>query len=202
MCAPDPNAAARRAARERQIAKHAKFGSESIKYWNRETTYKRGKEAAALGLSRAKSDAYVKALNILGSGRKQKENLHRAYAGSRYVDEGGRSRTAGRNTLLKLLQQTAQIDKASNEAFGRNYDILFQGIQREYLTRQAKNRSRLGTRPEWGAPVMMPPRDRTGQFLASLQMGLGIASSVMTLGTTKLTTLASGHERTLFDWGS
>ena len=178
MCAPDPNAGARRAAEERQNAKHAKFGSESIKYWNRETTYKRGKEAAAMGFSRSKSDAYVKALNIVGSGRRQAEDLQRAYAGGRYVNEGGRGVRAGRNTLHKLLQQTSQIDKASNEAFGKNYDILFQGIQREYITRQAKNRSRLGAKPEWGAPVMMPPRDKAGQFLATLQTGLSIAGSI------------------------
>ena len=170
MCSPDPNAGARRAAEERQAAKHAKFGSESIKYWNRETTYKRGKEASALGFSRSKSDAYVKA----------------------YVNEGGRGARAGRNTLHKLLQQTSQIDKASNEAFGRNYDILFQGIQREYITRQAKNRSRLGAKPEWGAPVMMPPQDKAGQFLATLQTGLSIASSVMTLGTADLAKAAAG----------
>ena len=192
MCAKDPNEGARRAAQERQNAKHAKFGSESIKYWNRETTYKRGKEAAAMGFSRSKSDAYVKALNIVGSGRRQAEDLQRAYAGGRYVDEGGGARRAGRNTLHKLLQQTTQIDKASNEAFGKNYDILFQGIQRDYITRQAKNRSRLGAKPEWGAPVMMPPRDKAGQFLATLQTGLSIASSVMTLGTADLGKMAMG----------
>ena len=85
MCAPDPNAGARRAAQERQNAKHAKFGSESIKYWNRETTYKRGKSAAAIGFSRAKSDAYVKALNIIGSGRKSAETLQKQYAASFFI---------------------------------------------------------------------------------------------------------------------
>ena len=186
MCAPDPNAGARRAAQERQNAKHAKFGSESIKYWNRETTYKRGKSAAAIGFSRAKSDAYVKALNIIGSGRKSAETLQKQYAASRYVDEGGGSRRAGRNTLHALLQKTAQIDAASDDALGRNLDILHQGLTRDYITKQAKNKSRLGAPPEWGAPVMMPPRDRAGQFLATLQTGLSIASSVMTLGTTEI----------------
>jgi len=183
VCAPDPNAGIRRAARERQIQKHAKFGSDSIKYWNRETTYKRGKEAAALGYSRAKSDAYVKALDTIGAGKKAAEDLQKGFAMKRYVDEGGGSVRAGRNTLHALLTQTAKIDKASNDAVGRNLDILYQGINREYDNKQAKNRARLGARPEWGAPVMMPPKDPTGQFLASLQMGLGIASSVMSLGS-------------------
>ena len=210
MCAPDPNAGARRAAEERQIQKHAKFGSESIKYWNRETTYKRGKAAAAMGYSRGKSDAYVKALNIVGSGRKSAENLQKSYAASRYVDEGGGSRRAGRNALHALLQKTAQIDAASNDAFGKNLDILHQGLTREYITKQAKNRSRLGSPPEWGAPVMMPPQDKAGQFLATLQTGLSIASSIMTLGTTELGKVATGAvtktgapvmgSRTLFNW--
>ena len=205
MCAPDPNAGARRAARERQIQKHAKFGSESIKFWNRETTYKRGKEAAAMGFARAKSDGYVKALDIIGSGRKQAEDLQKGFAMKRYVDEGGGSRRAGMNTLKSLLGAKSQIDKASNEAMGKNLDILFQGMNREYQTAQAKNRARLGVRPEWGAPVMMPPRDRAGQFLASLQAGLSIASSVMTLGTTELAKVSTAtggtHSRTLFNWG-
>ena len=210
MCAPDPNAGARRAAEERQNAKHAKFGSESIKYWNRETTYKRGKSAAATGYSRAKSDAYVKALNIIGSGRKSAETLQKGYATSRYVDEGGGSRRAGRNALHALLQKTAQIDAASDDAMGKNLDILHQGMTRDYITKQAKNRSRLGAKPEWGAPVMMPPRDRAGQFLATLQTGLSIASSVMTLGTAELGKVATGsltkagdpvmRSRTLFNW--
>ena len=57
-------------------------------------------------------------------------------------------------------------------------DIVHQGLNREYVSKQAKNTARRGVAPEWGAPVMMPPRDPTGQFLASLQMGLGIVSSV------------------------
>ena len=71
-----------------------------------------------------------------------------------------------------------------------------QGLNREYVSKQAKNTARRGVAPEWGAPVMMPPRDKSGQFLASLQMGLGIASSVMSLGTTSLSGAASGN--TLF----
>jgi len=186
VCAKDPNAGVRRAAEEKQIAKTAKFGSENVKFWNKETTYKRGKSAIAMGFSRAQSDGYVKALNIIGSGRKSAENLQKQYATSRYVDEGGGSRRAGRNALHALLQKTAQIDAASDDALGKNLDILHQGLTRDYITKQAKNRARLGQPPEWGAPVMMPPRDRAGQFLATLQTGLSIASSVMTLGTTEI----------------
>ena len=182
MCAPDPNAGARRAAEQRQIAKHAKFGSESIKYWNRETTYKRGKESVAMGHSRGRSDAYARALDVVHRGRKQAEGLTKGFATKRYVDEGGGSRRAGRNVLAEALAKQATIEKSQDQAFGRNMDIVHQGLKRQYSSLQAKNRARLGVRPEWGAPVMMPPVDRKGQFLASLQMGLSIASSVATIG--------------------
>ena len=196
MCAKDPNGPAREAARQRQIAKHAKFGSESIKFWNRETTFKRGKESIAMGFSRGRSDAYAKALDIVSTGRRQKEVLTKGFAAQQYVDEGGGSRTAGRSKLTAMLAQTTQIQRATDDAFGKNMDIVHQGLKRDYVSKQAKNRARLGVPPEWGAPVMMPPQDKSGQFLASLQMGLGIASSVMTLGTTSLSGAADG--KTLF----
>ena len=75
MFAKDPNGPAREAARQRQIVKTAKFGSESIKFWNKETTYKRGRESIALGYSRGRSDAYAKALDIVSTGRRQKEAI-------------------------------------------------------------------------------------------------------------------------------
>ena len=183
VCAKDPNGPARQAARERQIVKEAKFGSESLKYWNKETTYKRGRESAAIGYSRGRSDAYSKALDIVGTGRATAEAATRGFAQQQYVDEGGGARRAGRSKLLELLATTAQIEKATDNAFGRNMDAVHQSLDREYLDKQAKNRARLGAPPEWGAPVMMPPRDKTGQFLASLQMGLSIASQAVSIGT-------------------
>ena len=54
-------------------------------------------------------------------------------------------------------------------------DIVNQSIQRDYLSRMAKNRAALGVRPEYGAPVFMPPKDRAGQMFANIQMGLQIA---------------------------
>ena len=192
MCAPDPNAGARRAAEARQQAKIAKHGSESIKYWNRETTYKRGRESIAMGLSRGRSDAYAKALDIAHRGRKNVEAATAGFATKRYVDEGGGARRAGMNTLKALLAQTAEVEKATDDAFGRNMDVTHQALLREYSQRQQKNTSRLGSRPEWGAPVMMPPKDKAGQFLATLQTGLSIAGSVMSLGTTSIATAGGG----------
>ena len=87
------------------------------------------------------------------------------------------------NTLKALLSQTAAIEKSTDDAFGRNMDMAHQALLREYDQKQAKNLARRGVPPEWGAPVMMPPRDKAGQFLQTLQTGLSIASSVVGLAT-------------------
>ena len=62
-----------------------------------------------------------------------------------------------------------------NNTFGRNMDIAFQGIQRNYQSNLAKNREALGVRPSYGAPVFMPPKDKAGQNWAKIQMALQIA---------------------------
>ena len=54
--------------------------------------------------------------------------------------------------------------------------LLQQGIGRDYRNRMARNREALGVRPEYGAPVFMPPKDRAGQFMNNLSLGLQIAS--------------------------
>ena len=52
----------------------------------------------------------------------------------------------------------------------------FTAQRRKYQTVLAKNRQTLGIRPEYGAPVLMPPSDR-------LSGALSIASSVASIGT-------------------
>ena len=39
-----------------------------------------------------------------------------------------------------------------------------------------KARAQIGGKPEWGPPVMMPPKDKGGQFMQNLSMALSIAS--------------------------
>ena len=136
-----------------------------------------------MGLSRGRSDAYSKALDIAHQGRKNVETAVTGFAAKRYVDEGGGARRAGMNTLKALLSQTAAVEKSTDDAFGRNMDMAHQALLREYDQKQAKNLARRGVPPEWGAPVMMPPRDRAGQFLQTLQTGLSIATSVVGLAT-------------------
>lgn len=189
MCAaPDPNAGARAAAKIRHGQRSAKFKSDELKYLNRGTTYKRGKQAAATGLSRARSTAYQNALVAAGRAKQQTENIYKAYYSTQgksakfVADKGdeGRSASYGRAAKLSdLLNKTANVEKYVHNTFGRNMDLQMQGIERQYDANLAKNRARLGLKPEFGAPTMMPPKDKRGQFLASLQMGLGMVSSVV-----------------------
>ena len=183
MCAPDPNAGARRAAKQRKLEKDTAYNSAALKYWNRETTYVRGKQAAATGLSRAQSDAYSKALHAYNEGNRVKQENARSFMSKQVVaDEAdtGRSRSFGRaQKLNELLSKQARVDEYVSNSFGRNLDLAFQGNKRSYEGALAKNRQRLGVRPEYGAPVMMPPKDKAGQFLANLQTGLSIASFAM-----------------------
>ena len=186
MCAPDPNAGARMQAKIRHQEKAAKYGSDSLKYWNRETSYVRGKHRNVIGLSRTKSDAMSKALFTLGKGRQQLEAYQREYhakAGARAFKDSsgtGYSKTADRSAYLALLKKQSDIEYTIDNTFGRKMDTVKQGIKRQYLSQEAANRQALGVRPEYGAPVMMPPKDRAGQLFANLQMGLSIASLAMT----------------------
>ena len=52
----------------------------------------------------------------------------------------------------------------------------FVARSRKYQSVVAKNRQALGIRPEYGAPVLMPPSDR-------LSGALSIASSLVSIGT-------------------
>ena len=185
MCAPDPNAGARAAAQQRINEKNYKYGAESVKYWNRETSYKRGKERAAKGFSRRQSDAYEQALAAMGKARQVTQAVSREIAKTRYAAPGsgvGRSRQKARSSMMEFLSKQALVDKQQG-SLRRQMDKAYQGNLYEYLGIKAKNREALGMKPDWGAPVMMPPKDTMGQVLGSLKMGLDIASSVVAVGS-------------------
>ena len=179
MCAPDPNRGIRMQAKIEKMKKDTAYHSASLKYWNREAGVKRRQGGLTRGLSRSKSDAYSKALWALGKGRLAQEAIERKKARvSRYADRTGVSRSNRYNVAAykKILDQQRQIESSINTTFGRNMDIAHQMIKRNHLTQVAKNRASLGSRPEYGAPVMMPPKDTAGQMFANIQMGLSIAS--------------------------
>ena len=161
--------------------KDAQYHSESLKYWNRETTYTRGKARIARGLSRAKSDNYSRALYALGQGRRAMAGLEQDRAALQSakgaISQSGESRSAayGRNARAKILAKQAAIESSIDTTFGQNMAGNNQKITRQYQRQVAKNRDALGVTPEYGMPVMMPPKGN--RTMANLQFGLGIIST-------------------------
>ena len=184
MCAPDPNAGIRYQAKLEKQKKDQKFHSDSLKYWNREVSAKQRSGALTTGLSRARSDAYSKAVWTLGQGRQATQEIYKEGARlSRRADKTGVSRAsrymAGK--YREILDKQSNVERMLNATFGRNMDTVQQGIYRRHQNLVAKNRQKLGVRPEYGSPVMMPPKDRQGQMFNSISMGLSIASLGITL---------------------
>tara|TARA_B100001250_G_scaffold70617_1_gene56942 strand:+ start:224 stop:1000 length:777 start_codon:yes stop_codon:yes gene_type:complete len=179
VCAPDPNAGVREQARQEHKKKLQQYHSASLKYWNREAAAKQRSGALTTGLSRARSDAYSKALWALGKGRKANEQLHKKRAAlTKYDLKRGVSRASRymSGKYRDILNKQGQIESSINTTFGRNMDIMNQGITRRHQNYVAKNRERLGVRPEFGAPVMMPPKDGFGQMMNSIALGMQFAS--------------------------
>ena len=208
MCAPDPNAGIRYQAQQENKKKHQQYHSASLKYWNREVSAKQRSNTLTRGLSRARSDTYTKALWALGKGRQANEKLYRTRAKlSKYDQKTGTSRSSRYMTskYKQILDQQSRIESTINNTFGRNMDIQQQGIIRQHQNYVAKNRQKLGVRPEFGAPVMMPPRDTQGQFFNSVSMGLQFASLAFAISDIRLKenieevgTSPKGH--TIYEW--
>ena len=176
MCV-DANAAARNAAKQRWMEKDAKYRSESLKFFNREAQAVKNVDLAARGFSRAISDDYQRAVYAQGQSFKALEQGYAAYFADKNTGlalQEGRSRTAGRRNLVKLLQARGRLEAGIENEFGANMARRFTARKREYQVALAKTRNTLGVRPEYGAPVLMPPSDR-------LSGALSIASSVASI---------------------
>ena len=162
-----------------KMKKDSQYKSEQLKYWNRETSYKRGIQRTAGGLARARSDTYVKALNVLGEGRKKQSQLEIAkmQLPSRYggASNESRSSTYGRQKYMEILNKQAEIESNIDTTFGRNMDANMNKINRFNRIALARNREKLGVRPEYGAPVMMPPRGDT--TMANIGMAFQFAGT-------------------------
>ena len=183
MCAPDPNAGVRMQAKMRNKEKWAWYDSQSIKYWNRETSYVRGTHRIGMGLSRRKSDAHRNILAAIGKTRQESAKSFKAYAQKKILDEGttkglmsSRSSKFGLTQYQGVLDKQAQLESMLDSTMNEKADTVKQGIQREYYQQRAKNREKLGVRPEFGSAVYMPPKDTAGQMWANIQLGLSIAS--------------------------
>ena len=187
----DANAGARAQAKAQAAAKDARYASEGLKFFNRETTLARTQQQNVIGLSRDQSDAYAQAVATLVKGRKRVEDATRAYFSTMGVNEGGRSRRFGKLKYQSLLQKNAEVESTIQNVLGRNQAYSQQAAIRKYGAAQARAREALGVRPEYGAPVMMPPSNRLGGALS-------IASSVIGIGTGLQSFTAGGGFRGMF----
>ena len=182
MCV-DANAAARNAARQRWMEKDAKYRSESLKFWNRETSAVRGMQRAATGYSRAISNDYQRALYVQGQARKAYQAGFIKYQQTKgSVDEGGRDRRATKKGLVALTRARGQLDNAVQKEFGVQMQRRYRARLLKMQNFQAQTRQSLGIRPEYGAPVMMPPSDRLSGALSIASTIVGIASGLGDLG--------------------
>ena len=176
MCV-DANAGARAQARAQAAAKDARYASDSLKFWNREVTLERTQQRNIIGLSKDQSDAYAQALATQGKGRRTVEDAAKAYFTKMQSNEGGRSRRFGKLRYLELLQKNADVEATVQNVFGRNMAYSQEGIKRVFQAKQASAREALGIRPEYGAPVMMPPSNRLGGALQIASQVAGIVSA-------------------------
>ena len=182
MCV-DANAGARNAARQRWMEKDAKYRSESLKFWNRETSAVRGMQRAATGYSRAISNDYQRALYVQGQARKAYQAGFIKYQQTKgSVDEGGRDRRAKRKGLVALTRARGQLDNAVQKEFGVQMQRRYRARLLKMQNFQAQTRQALGIRPEYGAPVLMPPSDRLSGALSIASQVIGIVSGIQGLG--------------------
>ena len=182
MCV-DANAAARNAARQRWMQKDAKYRSESLKFWNRETSAVRGMQRAATGYSRAISNDYQRALYVQGQARKAYQAGFIKYQQTKgSVDEGGTDRRAKRKGLVALTRARGQLENAVQKEFGVQMQRRYRARLLKMQNFQAQTRQSLGIRPEYGAPVLMPPSDRLSGALSIASQVIGIVSGIQGLG--------------------
>ena len=182
----DANAGARMAARQRWMEKDANYRSASLKFWNKETTGQRGLNTATIGFSRAMSNDLQRALYVQGQARQQYETAFTKYfaqGGDIVGKQEGRSRTAGRKGLLALTRARGALNNAVRNEYGPNMARRQQARLRQYQVARAKAINSIGVRPEYGAPVLMPPTNRLGGALqlatqtVSLASGLGVGNA-------------------------
>ena len=181
----DLNASARQQAKQRWMEKDANYRSASLKFWNRETTGQRGLNTATIGFSRAMSNDLQRALYVQGQARQQYENLFSkfyAQGGDIIGKQEGRSRTAGRKGLLALTRARGALNNAVRNEYGPNMARRYQARLRQYQGARAKAVNSVGVRPEYGAPVLMPPTNRLGGALQIASQIAGLVSAFNGLG--------------------
>jgi len=176
VCA-DPNAGLRAQAREKHRQKMFNYKSQSVKYWNKETAYARkAKFIQGIGESRARSDIRQLIERKRGQALSSKEKLAQQYATTQFVNEGGRSRTAGKNKYLDVLKRQATVENSLSQLAGRGQGIMLEKQKRIRSGMLAKAYDDVGYRPEFGAAVTDPGADRGAQVMGAISTALSIAS--------------------------
>ena len=173
----DANAGARAAAKQKKLEKDAVFEQKRLQFFNKETSFARTLDRNVLGFSRSQADARSRAMQVQGKGRAARQNAVAKYFRSKKVNEGGRSRKFGRAQFQSLLQKEAQIQRMTDNAFGRDLAAMQTVNQRRFLAMNAKARENLGVPASYGAPVMMPPTDYLGGFLQTASQVASIATA-------------------------
>jgi len=182
VCAPDPNAGRREAARVENNRRHAEYKANSIKQWNKEADFKQNlKTIRGLGRSRAEADFEEVAVQARGKALSEKEDLARQYFQSKSVNSGGRSNRYGGMKQANYHAKVAKLDKQMFKMATVGESKAREGIQRREQAMIQKEYNALGMGPQFGMPTMMPPKDRAGQFMNSLSFGLNVATGVMGL---------------------
>ena len=138
----DANASARMQARQRWMEKDAKFRSDSLKFWNRETSAQRGMDRAATGYSRGISDDYQRALYVQGQGRQAYQQGYIKYLKQKAtVNEGGQGiRFQSPHIQSQFIHTTGPVDVETNHpntmgygAEGSHMEIVVTPIDGETL---------------------------------------------------------------------
>ena len=140
-------------------------------------------QRAATGYSRAISNDYQRALYMQGQARKAYQAGFIKYQQTKgSVDEGGRDRRARKKGLVALTRARGQLDNAVQKEFGVQMQRRYRARTLQFQGAQAKSREALGIRPEYGAPVMMPPSDRLSGALSIASTVVGLASNLHGMG--------------------
>ena len=137
----------------------------------------------ARGYSKGLSNDLTRAIYVRGQALKAYEKGFTSYMGTKEMAqsvEEGRSRTAGRKNMLALLRAQGALENSVSQEFGANMHRRYRSRLEQMQAKQAGVINQLGVRPEYGAPVLMPPTDR-------LSGALSIASQVASIAGTGLT---------------
>ena len=155
-----------------------KWNNEKANYHNKETRYLKGGNLANIGRSRAIGHATENAFRLAGQGRKQKAEIYKQFATGQRVDEGGGSRTAGRNQYLQLLDKHASIEFQIDEAWGLGMQKAQLGADRQLKNQWNRLDEALGIPKSPPMLQPIPPVDKMGQLMDGIQKGIKVASVV------------------------